>query len=185
MLVLFHDYTNPASAIAVARLQRLADEGFAVEFRGFDAFGVDMALPVTVDVKAALADLVPVAAAEGLELHEPELLPATGWAHALELLAEEQGRGADWRAVCYAAFWVQGVDLSSHDALRMLGSLAGLPGAEVDAVLSDPRRLAAVRRFAAAQRGNGVGGVPTLLVQRTLVPGLLPEDDLRALAELG
>jgi hypothetical protein len=29
-----------------------------------------------------------------------------------------------------------------------------------------------------------VGGVPTILAQRTLVPGLLGDDDLRALAAL-
>ena len=184
-LVLYHDYTNPASAIAVARLQRLADEGIAVEFVGFDAFGVDVALPVTVDVKAALDDLAPVAAAEGVALREPSLLPPTGWAHALEVLAERVGRGADWRAMCYAAFWVQGTDLSRHDDLRLLASLAGLPGTAVDEVLGDRTHLAAVRRASAAQRANGVGGVPTLLAQRTLVPGLLDEADLRALAALG
>jgi hypothetical protein len=38
-LVLFHDYTSAASAVAVARVQRLADEGLAVAFQGFEAVG--------------------------------------------------------------------------------------------------------------------------------------------------
>jgi len=46
-LTLFHDYTSPGSAVAVLRLQRLADEGLAVAFEGFEAIGLDTTLPVT------------------------------------------------------------------------------------------------------------------------------------------
>jgi hypothetical protein len=50
--------------------------------------------------------------------------------------------------------------------------------------VADRARIAAVRRRSAARRADGVGGVPTILTQRTLVPGLLDEADLRALAGL-
>ena len=54
MITLFHDYTSPASAIAVARLQRLSDEGIPIEFVGFEVLALDAALPPSLDVLAAL-----------------------------------------------------------------------------------------------------------------------------------
>src|SRR5690606_12298083 len=112
MLTLFHDYTSPASAVAVRRLQRLADEGLPVEFEGFEAIGVDATLPVTVDVVAALDDLAAVAAAEGVTLRRPRALPPTGLAHLVGDTAERVGLGASWRQVCYRAFWQDGADLA-------------------------------------------------------------------------
>jgi 2-hydroxychromene-2-carboxylate isomerase len=185
MITLFHDYTSPASAVAVARLQRLADEGLTVELVGFDAHGVDLALPVTLDVKAALLDLAAAAEAEGIVLREPSALPPTAAAHVVEEVAEACGLGASWRQVCYRAFWRDGVDLGAPEQLVRLATVAGLRSEEVRAAITDRTRIAAVRRRSAARRADGVGGVPTILAQRTLVPGLLDEADLRALAVLG
>lgn len=184
MLTLFHDYTSPASAVAVARLQRLADEGLAVEFAGFEAIGVDATLPVTVDVVSALADLTDAAATEGVVLRRPPALPPTAWAHVLGEEAERQDLGASWRQICYAAFWQDGADLGDHRVLALLGTAAGMAHPSVSQVLSDHARLAAVRRRAGQHRRAGVGGVPTILAQRTLIPALLPDEELRAIAQL-
>jgi predicted DsbA family dithiol-disulfide isomerase len=182
VLTLFHDYTSPASAIAVARLQRLADEGLPVEFVGFEAIGLDVALPPSLDVLAAVDDLAERAAAEGVVLRRPPALPPTARAHAVALLAEQADLGASWRARCYAAFWADGVDLDDVTVLVALAEHAGLDGARVAAALAEPGFVTSVRRAAGAHRRNGVGGVPTILAHRTLIPGLTPEADLRALA---
>jgi predicted DsbA family dithiol-disulfide isomerase len=185
VITLFHDYTSPASAVAVARVQRLADEGLAVEIVGFDAIGVDVDLPVTLDVKAAVLGLADDAESEGLVLTEPSRLPATARAHVLEEIAEAAGLGASWRQLCYRAFWRHDADLSDERVLVVLALNAGLLREDIEAALADRSRLVAVRRRSAARRGDGIGGVPMLLTQRTLVPGLLPEADLRALGDLG
>ena len=184
MITLFHDYTSPASAIAVARLQRLADEGLAVEFAGFEAIGVDTALPVSLDVLAALDALQEAAAEEGLTLRRPRLLPPTGRAHLVGELAEAAGLGASWRQVVYGAFWSDGRDIADVRVLTELAGAAGLEPGAVQALLGGSAELARARRRMAAHRSNGVGGVPTVLAQRTLVPGLLPLQDLRVLASL-
>jgi predicted DsbA family dithiol-disulfide isomerase len=183
-LTLFHDYTSPASAVAVVRLQRLADEGLPVTFEGFEGIGLDAVLPVTLDVSAALADLAEVAAAEGVVLRRPPALPPTVLAHTAGALAEEAGLGASWRQTCYRAFWADGAAIGQRDVLVDLAERAGLDVEAVSAALDDRARVAAVRRRMGGHRRNGVGGVPTLLAARTLVPGLLPEDELRALATL-
>lgn len=184
MLTLFHDYTSPGSALAVARAQRLADEGLPVEFEGFESIGVDSALPVTVDVDAALADLAGAAAAEGMVLRRPPSLPPTAAAHLVGERAEAEGLGRSWRQVCYRAFWQDGADLADRDVLIGLAGTAGLDAGRVGRVLEQPGALATLRRRMGVRRRQGVGGVPTILAQRTLVPGLLADDDLRALAAL-
>jgi predicted DsbA family dithiol-disulfide isomerase len=184
MLTLFHDFTSPACALAVARLQRLADEGLPVEFSEFEAVGVDLALPPTLDVLAAVDGLAEQAAAEGIPLRRPRLLPPTALAHVVSTVADSAGLAAAWRQAIYAAFWRDASDISDREVLTTLAAGAGLETVEVVAALGDRALLAAVRQRTAAHRRKGVGGVPTILTQRTLVPGLLPVSDLRALAAL-
>lgn len=184
MLTLFHDYRSPAAAIAVRRLERLAAAGAAVEFRAFDVFGVDASLPVTVDVVAEIEEHAGAAAAEGLTLRRPPALPPTARAHALGSVADAHGLGRQWRAACYQALWERGADLGDATILRAMAGEIGLDAGIADAALQDRGLLASARRQFAAHRREGVGGVPTILAQRTLVPGLLSEADLRALAAL-
>lgn len=181
MLVLYHDYTSPASAVAAMRLQRLADEGVAVTFSGFEAL-VAARLPVTLEVAAGVEDLAHEAAAEGLVLRRPPWLPPTARAHVVGGIAEERGHGAVWRACCYRAFWEDGADLAEPAVLLELAAAAGLDATEVGDCLDDPGRVSAFRRGLLSSRKAGVGGVPVLYAHGTLIPALLPEDDLRALA---
>lgn len=181
MLTLFHDYTSPASAIAVARLQRLADAGLAAEFVGFEALGLDATLPPSLDVLAAIDALAEQAAAEGITLNRPASVPPTARAHAVGTIADTHDLGASWRTRCYEAFWSTGADISDTAVLVELADEAGLPASKVAAALDDGAFLASVRRAAGRHRRAGVGGVPTILAQRTLIPGLLTEAELREL----
>lgn len=181
MLILFHDFTSPASAVAALRLQRLADEGLPVAFEGFDANSVDGTLPLPVNVTVAIDELMPTAAQEGLLLKRPSALPPTARAHAIGDHADASGLGASWRHVCYHAFWEEHADIGNPAVLIGLAERAGLDRGETMAVLSDPAAVVMVRRRSGARRREGVGGVPTILAHHTLVAGLLPEEDLRGL----
>ena len=182
MLTLYHDYSSPASAVAALRLQRLADEGLPVTFTGFEAVGVDAHLPVTLDVSAAVEELGEAAAREGCRLRRPAALPPTARAHVVGQLAEESGRGASWRAVCYRALWEDGADIADDTVLAGLSVRAGIDTARVQERLRDRAAVTEFRRSLAPHRRLGVGGAPVLLAHGTLVPALLPEADLRALA---
>jgi predicted DsbA family dithiol-disulfide isomerase len=182
---LYHDYTSPESAVAVMRMHRLMRDGIQAQIRGTEVLGVDVALPVTVDMLAALDAVTNEAAAEGITLRRPPALPPTGLAHVVEDVAREHGLGMDWREQCYRAFWSDGTDISNTAELRRLAEGTGLPPTDVDRALQDRVALLSVRRRSAGDRHNGIGGVPTILYDRTLVPGLLPEADLRTLATLG
>jgi predicted DsbA family dithiol-disulfide isomerase len=184
MLVLYHDYTSPASAVAVARVQRLQRDGMPAEIRGTEVFGLDATLPVTVELLAGLDAVADEAIAEGLELRRPALVPPTALAHVVEDVARAHALDMRWRDRCYRAFWRDGADIADAGELRRIAVTAGLPRAAVDAALDDRVALLAVRQRSAGHRREGIGGVPTIWYDRSLIPGLLPERDLLALAAL-
>ncbi|MBW3605206.1 MAG: DsbA family protein [Actinobacteria bacterium] len=185
MLTLFHDYTSPASAVAVARVERLVGDGLPVQIVGTEVVGLATSLPITVDLLAELAVVATQADAEGIVLRRPRLVPPTAGAHLVEDVARQHGRDTAWRRRCYRAYWDQGADISDHTLLRDLAADVDLPPAEVDRAVTDRVALLSIRQRFAAHRREGVGGVPTISFDRTLIPGLLSEDDLRALVALG
>lgn len=184
MLVCFHDYTSPASAVAVLRLQRLADEGLPVAFEGFEVLGVDAAIPLTLDVLAGLDRHRAAAAELGLTLRRPARQPPTLAAHVVGDVAEHRGLGAAWRLACYRGYWEEGADLADPAALCALAAVTGLDTGAVGDALEDRQLRLDTRRRMLARRSEGVGGVPVLNANGTFVSALLPEDDLRGLAAL-
>ncbi len=184
MITLIHDYTSPASAVAVLRCHRLLADGLKVNFEGIDRNGVEVALPATLDVLDELERSRDAAAELGLELRKPGLLPPTVRTHAVGDLAQRQELGVAWREAAYRAFWEDGIDISLESELLGLAERVGLDVDEVDRHLADPASVRAVRMRAGYQRGRGVGGVPVVDADGTLVPATIGEDDLRYLAGL-
>lgn len=184
MLVLHHDFTSPASAVAVLRLQRLADEGLHVGFSGVEVLGLDVAIPPTLDLLAELEQWRGAAAELGLDLRRPARQPPTLRAHLVATVADEHDLSAAWRLAVYRGFWEEGLDLHDPGALVALAAAHGLPSDEVAAVLEDHGRLTSLRRRMAAKRGEGIGGVPVLDLDGTLVPATLSDAELRELASL-
>lgn len=181
MLLLTHDYTSPASAIAVARFHRLEAAGLRVRFRGVDVLGLDATLPVTLDVLAELEQVAPQAAEFGIVLQRPTRRPSTARAHVVTDLAEQQGVATAWRRSLYAAYWSRDVDLADPALLGELASEVGLDPDAAVAAATDDRAVAAVRRRTQQLRGEGIGGVPVLTAHGTHVSPALSDDDLWAL----
>lgn len=182
VLILTHDVTSPASAVAVARFHRLAANGLPVRFRGVDVLGLDATLPVTLDVLAELERMAPRAAELGVVLRRPSRRPSTAMVHLVADLAEDVGRGAAWRTTTYAAYWQDDADLADGDVVVALADGIGLDPDTVAAAVRDRAALADVRRRTNAARGEGIGGVPVLAAHGTLVSPDLADDDLWALA---
>jgi predicted DsbA family dithiol-disulfide isomerase len=185
MLVCFHDYTSPAAAVAVLRLQRLADAGLPVGFEGFEVLGVDAAIPPTLELLAQWERHRDDAAALGLELRRPQRQPPTLAAHVAGDVADRAGSGAAWRLACYRAYWEEGADLADPAVLREVARRAGVDPEAAARAAADRQLRTDTRRRMLARRAGGVGGVPVLDVGGTLVSGLLAEEELRQLAALG
>lgn len=184
MLVLHHDFTSPASAVAVLRLQRLADEGLDVGFSGVEVLGLDVAIPPTLDVLAELERWEGPAAELGLRMQRPRRQPPTLRAHLVATVADRHDLSSAWRLAVYRAYWETGADLHDAAVLTSLAVEHGLPGDEVATLLEDHARLTSLRRRMAAKRSEGIGGVPVLELDGTLVPATLTDAELRELASL-
>jgi predicted DsbA family dithiol-disulfide isomerase len=182
MLVCHFDYTSPAAAVAVFRLHRIVDAGGQVGFSGFDTLGLDAAIPVTLDQLEELERHRARAVDLGLEVRRPTVRPPTLAAHLVGDLAESVGLGASWRETVLRAYFERGIDLGDGEALVELGRMAGLDAGEVAGVLADRAARTALRRRMLLVRGRGIGGVPVLDVDGTLVSADIPDADLRQLA---
>ena len=184
MLVLHFDYASPASAVALLRLQAIADRGASVAFSGIDVLGLDVGVPVTLDQLEELATWAPRARELGMELQRPRVRPPTLGAHLLGSLAQAHDLGAAWRTAVLEAYWARRLDIGREDVLVELAEGIGLPGTQASEELADRSRRAAMRRAMTAERQRGVGGVPVLEFQGTFVPADLADEDLQRLAAL-
>lgn len=182
VIILHHDVTSPAAAVAVLRLQRIADAGGAVAFQGIDVLGLDTAIPVTLDQLAELERETGRLHSLGIAVRRPSRRPPTLGAHLVADIAEEAGCGAAWRSAALTAYWEHDADLGDDEVLTELAVTTGLDGAAVAERLADRSARLGLRRRMLATRQRGIGGVPVLEVQGAFVPADLPDDDLHQLA---
>jgi 2-hydroxychromene-2-carboxylate isomerase len=184
VLTLHHDITSPRSALAVLRIQRLADAGHAVAFRGIDVLGVAVALPVTLDQLVELEQVAEAAATLGLVMRRPNLRPPTLDAHLVGELAERVGSGAAWRLACLRAYYTDGTDVSDHAALLAIAERVGLERSAVLHTLADVAARNELRAAMLARRALGIGGVPILEVDGTLLHADVDDATLEELARV-
>jgi predicted DsbA family dithiol-disulfide isomerase len=183
VLILHYDLTSPRAALAVLRLQRIADLGHPVAFRGIDVLGVDMALPVTLDQLAELEQVRDELASLGLDARRPTLRPPTLDAHLVGLHAEGTGLGAAWRSACLHAYWVEGAALADHAVLAGIARAAGLADTAVAAALADSAARNELRARMLQLRQLGIGGVPVLELDGTLFAADVDDATLIELAD--
>lgn len=182
MLILHHDPTSPAAAVATLRLQRIADEGGNVAFQGFDVLGLDASIPVTLDQLAELERAGDALRALGVDVRRPSRRPPTLGVHLVAGFADDRGVGAPWRRAVLRAYWEADADLADRAALADLAAGVDLPRDEVATLLDDPLARVQLRRRMLATRQRGIGGVPVLEYLGAFVPADLDDDDLRQLA---
>lgn len=182
MLRLFHDFTSPASALAVLRMHELVDEGLAVEFVGLEIAQLARPVPPSAALREELHHHRASLHQAGLVAVCPHLQPPTLLAHVVGALAADHGCGRTWRELCYRLYFERGGDLSDRGVLTAMAGRIGLPEGAVVDVLDDEEAARRLRRRTAGHRVRGVRTVPTLEVDETLLPGLLEGDQLRRLA---
>lgn len=185
MLTLHFDYPSPASAVALLRLQRLADVGHPVRFVGLDSLGLEISVPPTLDQLDELTRYRERAIELGLPMRRPSRRPPTLSSHLVGGLADEVGLGASWRESCLRAYWVSDVDLSDHDELVTLGEAAGLDRSAVVERLEDRVARQTLRGRMTTRRRGGIGGVPVLEADAGVyLSADIPDAELRELAAL-
>ncbi len=107
-------------------------------------------------------------------------------AHRLVRWAQETGRQDRALERLFAAFWVEGRDISDHAQLKLIATEAGLDAEDIAARLSTDRDVEEVKADIAHASQMGVSGVPTFIFARKYgVSGAQePEALARAIREI-
>lgn len=155
-----------------------------MRFAGLDVLGLDHAIPPTLDLLEEIARFGEQSRALGLPMRRPSRRPTTLAAHVIAELADRRGLGAAWRWACLRAYWCDDADLGDVSHLMRLVGAVGLDRDAAHDRLVDRDARLECRRQAIAQRRRGVGGVPMLEVDGTLLTADLPHDRLLDLATL-
>lgn len=131
------------------------------------------------------ADMVALAAAEGLDYHLDRAQPGNTFdAHRVLHLATERGAGdAAWERF-FRGYFTEGVAIGSPEAVAGMAAEVGLDPGEVDEVLRGNAYADAVRAEAAEARSLGSNGVPFFVVNRRYgVSGAQPAEHLTQVLE--
>lgn len=195
-VVMFSDYACPWCYLGRARLMRAVEADRPTQIHPFPlspdtpAEGRDVGAYLRakgIDVDQALARLVPLMQAEGLE-YPSELAGrrqySTRRAQELALWAQEHGPPAQLEALhdrLFRAYQVENLDVYSLDVLERLATEVGLDGAAGRAALERGDYASACEQAWRVAMQAGVTGVPTYVVGQRGVVGAQPLEVLQQL----
>jgi predicted DsbA family dithiol-disulfide isomerase len=110
--------------------------------------------------------------------------PNTLKPHALIGAAKDKGTQRAFARAMFAAYFLEGRDLSDDAVLVELAVAHGFTAEEATAVLADPQVLAQTRVEAAELADQGIGGVPfTIFEGKLAVSGAQPVESFRSAIE--
>ena len=194
-VVMFSDYACPWCYLGRARLAKAVDGlGQPTVIRPFPlspdtpAEGRDLVAYLEakgLDVRAAVARLAPMLAAEGLE-YPTEVAGRRQWntrrAQELALWAEAQGDAAKLEALhdrLFRAYQVENLDVYDLDVLERLADEVGLDGAAGRAAVAAGELAEAREQSWRTATRAGITGVPTYVAAGYGIVGAQPVEVLR------
>jgi len=180
-LELFSDYIWPWCYFITGRIERLGKE-YEVKIR-WTAFPLHPEIPDgglaieelfagrAIDVDRMITHFENVARKEGLPLSMRRYTYNTRIAQELGKWAESQGKGDDFHAAVFRAYFVDGRDIGNIDELVSLAESVGLSDKEGRKALETGAFKKAVDLDWARAREMGVTAVPTFMINRQSLVG--------------
>jgi predicted DsbA family dithiol-disulfide isomerase len=122
-----------------------------------------------------------LAAAAGVKLEPPALVPWSRKAHELHLHAGENGRGNEIRRAIFESYFGRGEDIGRVDRLCALAESIGLDRTTVKAALDVDRHREDVAEARRAAVEAGIVDTPTMVVSGRILRGFHNRAALRTL----
>jgi len=132
----------------------------------------------TVDIQGILLRLKRVAGEIGLPLADRIKTYNSRLAQELAKWAEAEGKGDEFHAAVFNAYFAEGKNIGAVDTLVGLSESIGLPGDEARHVIQDRTFREAVDADWARSRALGITAVPTLVMGSQGIAGFQPYEVL-------
>lgn len=164
-ITIFTDFADPFAYVTESALREAArSQAVSVTYRAMEMHPGTTPLPDLEMVSGRLAAAAGAAAAEGLPLHPPPLVPRTRKAHEAALFAAERGKGDGMRDAVHRAYWEHGADIGRVDVLVEIGAGLGFDPADVKIALDIDRYSDEVARDGEIARRLRIRAVPAVYV---------------------
>jgi predicted DsbA family dithiol-disulfide isomerase len=161
-LLVFGDYVCPFCYLAEAGIDRLRQDGDAVEAGAYELWPSGTALP-SADARWMREGweqvVAPLAAELGVRMDYPAIVTRTRKAHEAAAFARAEGALVPMQQALYAAYWQQGRDIGRIDVLTDIAGEIGLDRGATRVALdidSWSERVAQDRALAVKLRLSGV-----------------------------
>ncbi len=180
----YFDFVDPLSYLLELEVRALeASHPGRVERVGFELAPPPAPLTALEDSRwaARWAEARPTAAAAGVLLEPPRVVPWTRKAHELHLHAREHGKADEVRLAIFTAYFGRGEDIGRVDRLVEIAVALGLDRTAAKAVLDVDRHEEGVLASRADATAAGVADVPVITMGGGLVRGFHNRGDLGTL----
>jgi predicted DsbA family dithiol-disulfide isomerase len=180
----YFDFVDPLSYLLELELRAIERSvPIRAERLGFELVPPPAPLSALDDPRwaARWAEARPAAAAAGVLLDPPRLVPWTRKAHELHLHAHEHGKADEVRFAIFTAYFGRGEDIGRVDRLVEIAVALGLDAAAARTVLGVDRHEEDVVAARGAAAAAGVSDVPAILVPGGPVRGFHNRGDLGTL----
>ena len=136
-----------------------------------------------IDIGLMMDRLKAVAREEGLPFGDRRMTYNSRLAQELGKWAESMGRGDDFHAAAFRAYFVDGQNLAEPDVLTGLASSVGLPEENARQVLADRAFQDPVDSDWRQSYEHGITAVPTLEINNTQLVGFQPYAEMVRLVQ--
>lgn len=187
VIQVFADYTCPFCLLGQVALNRAATNTDAqIVWRAYQLRkdGPPRMEPRSAAMSKGWRDTVlPMAAALGVEMHQPSRLPLTRYAHEAAAWARAQGRFAEFHAAILRAYFVEDLDIGEIETLQQLAWRLGLDSADLASALREQRYADEVDEDLLIAETYGVRGVPAFVIGGQVLSGVQEEATLQQAIE--
>lgn len=181
--LVFADYVCPFCFLEIPVLERLArEDGVKIDYKAFEL----RPEPVpTLDPRGTYLtrtwarSVYPLAEQLGIVIRLPPVQPRSRLAFEGLCFAKARGQAHAYNKAVYEAFFQAGRDIGDLAILVEIAASVGLPCEEFKHALADHTHRSQVLADEREAEDLGIDAVPAVLLNRHLLSGCVPYEDLR------
>ena len=179
-VIAYSDYICPFCYIGYHRIETLKKEyDLDVEWRPFEihpetprggALVEELPFPKGY-LEMAFANVKRLADEDGLLLKFADKLPNSRLALYISEFARKKDKFGEFHKLVLEAYWLEGKDIGDKSLLLDLAESIGLDKNDIEHYLDTDEPLKAIQKSLEELRLRGINGVPTFIIEDTLVVG--------------